>query len=105
MTLTLETKHHRDGTVKAGRMMLAPLIDEDYWLYRVAVSENQAVVGFEKFGVIGIGFQHEEDWNTNLPASCDAETIYSHIEHNSLGAPKELCIEAIKMIQRKAGER
>lgn len=57
-------------------ILLCPPIDEDFWLYRVPVSERQAIVGFPKFCVIGIGFQHEEDWNRNLPSSCDAVIIY-----------------------------
>lgn len=44
--------------------------------------KDQAIVIFPKFGTIGCGFAQEEDWNTNLPLSCDAEEIYNHIRHN-----------------------
>lgn len=85
---------------------ITPPLDEDYWLFRVAVSKQQAVVGFPKFSTIGIGFQYEEDWNTNLPYQCDTEEIYEHIEHNR-GDPrisKEVCIRAIGLIQEAATE-
>lgn len=82
-----------------GTIMLTPPVGEDYWIYRVPVSDKQAIVGFRKFGVTGIGFQHEEDWNTNLPSSSSAEDIYNHIKHNRLGADKKTCIAAIRLIQ------
>jgi hypothetical protein len=93
---------HVDRSPRLGpahELIMTPPIGEDYWAYRVAVSDNQAVIGFKKFGMIGIGFQYEEDWNTNLPSSSQAEEIYEHIKHNSLGAPKDECIAAIKLIQ------
>lgn len=82
-------------------MRLPPPIDENWWLWRVAVSENQAIVAFPKFGSIGCGFQKEEDWNTNLPISEAAEDIYEHIKHNKGDdtIPKARCIKAIEMIQ------
>jgi hypothetical protein len=63
-------------------ILMTPPISEDYWAYRVRVADGQAVVGFPKFNVIGIGFAAEEDWNTNLPSSEDAERIRQHIWHN-----------------------
>jgi len=86
----------------APNVMMTPPIGKDYWFFRVAVSDKQAVVGFPKFSTIGIGFQHEEDWNTNLPYTCETNEIYEHIEHNRLGADKETCLAAIKMIQEAA---
>lgn len=83
-------------------ILLTPPLDEDYWLFRVPVSETQAVVAFPKFFTIGIGFQHEEDWNTNLPYTCTAEEIYNHIAHNAAGAPRDTCLEAICAIQEVA---
>lgn len=66
------------GTV----VMMTPSISEDYWAYRVQLSERQAVVGFPKYWTVGIGFALEEDWNTNLPFTCDAPRIFEHIAHN-----------------------
>lgn len=78
-----------------------PPIDENYWALRVKVSKNQAIVAFPKFLTMGIGFQKEADWNTNLPYSCDAEKIFDHIKHNK-GSKKikdEDCITAINIIK------
>ena len=57
-------------------------VDEDYFLFRVHLYENQYVLAFPKFGTIGIGFAQEEDWNTNLPYTCETMKIYNHIKHN-----------------------
>ena len=106
MKLVLEKKGQENLTPIAktkygGTVMMTPAIEESYWQYRVALSRKQAIVGFPKFTTIGIGFQVEEDWNTNLPFSCSAEEIFDHIRHNKgdhhiLNAQ---CIAAIKMIQ------
>lgn len=81
-------------------VLVTPAIDEDYWLFRVAVSDKQAIIGFSKFGTLGIGFQHEEDWNTNLPYNCGVSQIYDHIKHNKGDSKisKSRCIKAIQMI-------
>lgn len=83
-------------------IMVTPAIDENFWLYRVPVSDEQAIIGFPKFSVIGIGFQHEKDWNTNLPSGGEAQEIYDHIKHNKGDAkiPRARCIDAIRLIQR-----
>jgi hypothetical protein len=85
-------------------IMITPPINEDYWVFRVAVSENQAIVGFEKFFTIGIGFQHEEDWNTNLPYQSSAQEILDHISHNKgdNSIPDKTCLEAIQLVQDAA---
>lgn len=89
-----------------GRIMITPPIDDDYWLFRVAVSDIQGIVCFPKFGTLGIGFQIEEDWNTNLPYTCDTMKIYNHIKHNKgdNNIPDSVCIEAIKMLQDACAE-
>lgn len=83
------------------QVLVCPPLDEDYWLYRVPVTEDQALVAFPKFGTIGIGFQKEEvDWNLNLPAVEDAAVIYGHIISNKGPKPcRADCINAIKMLQ------
>lgn len=85
----------------ASILSITPPIDENYWVLRVPVSDTQAIVAFPKFFTLGIGFQKEEDWNTNLPYKCDADEIYNHIAHNKGSAKikKETCIEAIRIIQ------
>lgn len=88
---------------KSGILMTPPL-GGDNWIYRVKLTENQSLLGFKKFTTIGIGFDKEVDWNTNLPYSCDAEQIYNHIKHNKLNATKKDCLEAINMIQTAVKE-
>lgn len=83
-------------------VMITPDINEYYWLLRVKLhKKGQAIVGFPKFTLIGIGFSQESDWNTNLPSSCEAEHIYNHIRHNKgyKSIKKADCLTAIKMIQ------
>ena len=90
--------------VGSGVVMMTPPIGEDFWLFRVKVSEKQAILGFPKFTTIGIGFAIEDDWNTNLPYSCGTEEIYDHIQHNK-GDTKisdETCLKAIKMVKDAA---
>lgn len=87
-----------------GGIMVTPNIDEDYWLYRVPLTDDQAIVGFPKFGVVGIGFQYEnDDWNLNLPSGEDAIKIYNHIRRNkgNSNISRGRCIEAILMIQHE----
>jgi hypothetical protein len=81
--LTLETRDQADTTEHIGPALLTPAISEDYWSYRVQLSERQAVIGFPKFYTTGIGFAAEDaDWNTNLPYTCDTEEIFQHIKKN-----------------------
>jgi hypothetical protein len=87
--------------------MMTPDIDESYWLFRVALTENQAIVAFPKFGTFGIGFQVEKkDWNTNPPYTCDTEEIYNHIKINKgdKAITKKMCIDAIQTLQLKLRE-
>ena len=89
------------------KMMVTPPLDGEYWLFRVPVSDKQAIVGFPKFGTIGIGFQIEEkDWNTNLPYQSEASKIFNHIAHNKgdSNISDDDCIEAIKAIQTAAAQ-
>lgn len=88
-TLVLERKAQADETQKyvdADGVVLGlvtPTLNEEYWAYRVRLTERQAVIGFPKFTTIGIGFAVEdEDWNTNLPWTVEATTIAGHIEKN-----------------------
>jgi hypothetical protein len=92
---------------QGGIVMVTPPIGEDYWLYRIRLSEAQAIVAFPKFGTIGIGFQVEEDWNTNLPWTCDAREIYDHISHNKGddSITPEAVIKAIEAIQDALHQR
>lgn len=97
------------GVFKAGPnilMVTPPVGDKDYWLFKVMVSDDQALVGFPKFMQVGIGFQQEEDWNSNLPSTSKAEDIFDHISHNkgNDSIPDERCIRAIEMISAAAAK-
>jgi hypothetical protein len=80
--------------------IMTPPLDEDFWLLRVPVSDKQAIVAFPKVGTIGVGFQHEEDWNTNLPSACGASRIWHHIKHNKgdSGIPDARCKAALELL-------
>lgn len=89
------------------KFIVTPPLDEDYWQFRVKVHDDQAIVGFPKMMTIGIGFAKEDNWNLNLPyKNTRAEDLYEYIKANKRYAsiPDELCIKAIKMIQKVAGE-
>lgn len=83
---------------------LTPEIGEDYWEYRVILSNKQAIIGFPKFFTIGVGFAVEEDWNTNLPFTSGTKEIFEHIKHNrgDENISDEDIIAAITMIQEAA---
>jgi hypothetical protein len=102
--LVLETRHQRNETAFAGAFMVTPPVNEDYWEYRVRLTETQAIVGFPKFFTIGVGFSVEEDWNTNLPFTCDTDEIFQHIKHNKGddSIPDEDVRAAIRMVQDAA---
>ncbi len=107
--LVLEVRGARDETPtcqieKGSVLMMTPEIDEDYWAYRVKLCKDQSIVGFPKFTTIGIGFAQEDDWNTNLPYTSNAEDICKHIWHNHKykEITKAQTIEAIEMIRNQA---
>lgn len=114
--LVLERRDQEDRTpavtMGGGRatVMITPMLGEDYWQYRVRLGDparGQSVVGFPKFGTIGVGFAIEDaDWNTNLPYTCSAEQIQQHIMHNA-GDPAiraAMVVAAITLIQQAATE-
>src|SRR5213076_3417282 len=86
---------------------VTPPIEEDYWAYRVGLTEAQALLGFPKFGVVGIGFAVEDfDWNLNLPSTYEADVILEHIWKNAGDSvtDKAVVLEAIRLIQRAVEE-
>ena len=104
--LVLERQDQENETPEVGPFLLTPPINEDYWAYRVRVGDGQAIVGFPKFMTVGIGFAKEEDWNTNLPYTSEADEIFKHIEHNKGddAISDEDCIAAIRMVQEAIKE-
>lgn len=101
MQIQYNSKIVKDNDNLGNGLLITPPIDEAFWMMRVPLSDTQAIVCFPKFGIIGVGFQHEEDWNTNLPWTSKAEDIFEHISHNkgddSINDAD--CVEAIKLIQ------
>lgn len=88
-------------TGKKSVLLVTPKLDEEYWLARVKIGKEQAVVCFPKFMTIGIGCQIEKnDWNTNLPYTCSAEEIYHHIRKNAPSVKKEKFVAAIEELQK-----
>lgn len=90
------------GLISENIMVTPAIGDKDYWLYRVKVSNDQAIIGFPKFRTIGIGFEKEDtEEDTNLPYTCNTRTIFNHIKKNKGddSIPDSSCIQAIQMIQ------
>lgn len=105
MSLTLEVNETFDQpTGDFGSFAITPAISPDYWIYRVRLTDQQAILGFPKFDTVGIGFEHEKDWNSNLPFSCPAEKIYDHIKHNKGDAriKRQRCLDAINIVREAA---
>ena len=101
MQLEYNSKVVPDNGNLGNGVMITPPINADFWMMRVPLSERQAIVCFPKFCTVGIGFQHEEDWNTNLPYTRDARDIFEHIAHNKGddSISDADCIAAIEALQ------
>ncbi len=96
---------HPENTVISttrGAIAITPPLDAEYFIARVPLAKDQALVIFPKFFTIGCGFAREEDWNTNLPLAVPAEQIYDHIKHNKRYSEitDEQCISAIRELQQ-----
>jgi len=93
------------GIIQGAPMIITPAITPEFWLFRVKVYKNQAILGFPKFGTIGIGFALEKgSWNTNLPYTCTPDELYAHIKENKYyhRITEKQCLEAIKAVQEAA---
>lgn len=84
-----------------GTIMVTPNIDKDFWQFRVQLGHGQAIVGFPKFGMIGVGFAKETNWNTNLPSNVPTERIFNHIKENkgNDAISDDDCLKAIRMVK------
>lgn len=106
--LVLERKRQPNETpvidTAKTRFLMSPPLGEDYWQYRVRLTDKQAIVGFPKYTTIGIGFAVEDDYNTNLPYRQSAEEIFDHIKHNKGDdtIADADCIAAIRLVQDAA---
>lgn len=108
--LLLEINDIEDQTgsilVPNGIVMTTPPIGENYWLFRVRLYKDQAILAFPKFSLLGVGFALEEDWNRNLPidnrsTDSDLEEIWSWIRCNKKypQITKKIGMEALKLIR------
>lgn len=100
-------------------IMISPSVDEEYWIFRVKLCKDQAVLGFPKMGMVGVGMALEENWNTNLPLNSEdtplanTNRIYSHIKCNKKyeSITRQMIVDAIMLIVEgaeqycKKGER
>ncbi len=101
--MKLEINPNQVDRTLVGNIAICSPGDQENWSYKVQLTEKQAIVGFPKFRQIGIAFLVEKaDGNTNLPSNSDAEEIYDWIKVNKGddSISKEVCIKAIKKIQR-----
>jgi len=102
-------------TTKNGRnelcsIMVCPPTGEDYWSFRVKLCKDQAVLGFPKYGLVGVGMALEENGNTNLPlhspftAEENAENIADHIKCNKKykSITRKMIVDAIILIDKGA---
>lgn len=106
MELVLERRHQVDASpvLEEGgvTVIMTPPIGDEYWAYRVRLTDTQAVVGFPKFGTVGIGYENEgDDWNLNFPYRAPVRDIRHHIRRNKGDddIPDEQVLAAIQMIQ------
>lgn len=111
-----KTTHYVAGN---NQIMVCPPTGEDYWVFRVKLCKDQAVLGFPKFGMVGVGMALEENGNTNLPLNsnytplANANRIYSHIKCNKRykSITHQMIVDAIILIVKgaenfcKKGER
>jgi len=86
--------------------LISPDTGPDYWLFRVQLVKDQAIVAFPKMGLLGVGFAIEEDWNRNLPIDrrqTDEELaqIWDHIRANKKypSITKKMGMEALRLIR------
>ena len=88
-------------------LSITPPLNSRYFVARVPLFADQAILIFPKFFTVGSGFAQEDDRNTNLPLSRSAEEIYAHIKHNKkyVEITDEQCLSAIRDLQRWWSER
>jgi len=90
-----------------GAIVMCSPGDQENYVFKVHVSEKQAIVAFSKFGSLGVAFLVEdEDGNRNLPSSSTPEKIYDWIYCNKGddSITDETCLKAIKKIVKACRE-
>lgn len=80
-------------------------VGDDFWLYRVQLTDTQAIIGNPNFLTISIGFAHEPGrLDVHAPYTMAAEEIYDHISVNKGDdmITRRDCLAAIQLIQTGA---
>ena len=107
-----KTAHYTsDSGIEQVSMMVSPTTGNDYWMFRVKLCNDQSVLGFPKFGMIGVGMAIEEkSSNTNLPLCPlytpfkNATRIAEHIKCNKKykSITFKMIVDAILLIEQGA---
>lgn len=80
-------------------------VGEDFWLYRVKLTDKQAIIGNPNIFTVSIGFACEDGrLDVHAPYTMTAEQIYDHIQVNKGddAITRADCLTAIRLIQRGA---
>lgn len=104
--LDLQTRDQQDRSLihtSLGVLSLGTSGGDDYWTYRVPLTERQAVIGFPVHGTTGIGFATGET-GVHLPYRAGTEQIMRHIGKykGDPEIPDEAVRAAIVLIQLRA---
>jgi hypothetical protein len=106
MQLELQTRDQQDRSLihtPFAPLSLGTSGGDDYWAYRVVLTERQAVIGFPVHGTIGIGFASGET-GVHLPYRAMTDQIMRHIGKykGDPEIPDEAVRAAIVLIQLRA---
>lgn len=76
------------------------------WLFRVKVSDGQAVIGYPRLSTIGVGFavESDDDFGVDAPYDLGVEEIWAAIRVNAGGVPEGLAVQAIRIVADAAAE-
>jgi hypothetical protein len=105
--LKLRRRAEEDQTRVGPNLSIGRSGGDDYWAYRVDLSDKQALIGFPKHGTIGIDFLHNR--GEDLPYSVNPERLADFFAPGRLLGgdaviPREHVIRAIKMIREAVVE-
>lgn len=105
--LKLRRRAEEDQTQVAPNLSIGRSGGDDYWAYRVDLSDKQALIGFPKHGTIGVDFLHNH--GQDLPYSVNPERLADFFSRGRLlggdeTMPRANVIHAIKMIREAVVE-
>lgn len=80
--------------------IMTPQLTPDYWTYRVALSNGNAIVAAPEFGTLGIRYQIEDEYNVTNRWDYTANEIEALIRRNRpANTTREEAMSAIRKIQ------